>query len=100
MSAPYGSNAASAVAAGSGHTQHQHHRSHHHHVNARWKPAASSHSNANTYRNMILLEKKRKAHEVAVQDMNNALLEETLGALRKKVHDLQADKWMFEDVRI
>jgi hypothetical protein len=29
-----------------------------------------------------------------------ALLDETLASLSKKAHDLQSDKWMFDDVRI
>ncbi|GAB9465322.1 hypothetical protein Gpo141_00002733 [Globisporangium polare] len=74
--------------------------SHPSHANTRWKPASSAHSNVNTYRNMILLEKKRKSHEVAVGDMSNALLEETLAGLRGKARDLQNDKWMYEDVHI
>ncbi|KAF1792342.1 hypothetical protein GQ600_20451 [Phytophthora cactorum] len=49
---------------------------------------------------LLLIEKKRKAKEEAVRDLNKALLEETLTRLRGKAQQLQNDKWMYQDVQL
>ncbi|KAG3252477.1 hypothetical protein PI124_g2921 [Phytophthora idaei] len=55
---------------------------------------------ASVAQDLLLIEKKRKAKEEAVRDLNKALLEETLTRLRGKAQQLQNDKWMYQDVQL
>ncbi|KAG2778964.1 hypothetical protein PC129_g2500 [Phytophthora cactorum] len=57
-------------------------------------------SSTSISQDLLLIEKKRKAKEEAVRDLNKALLEETLTRLRGKAQQLQNDKWMYQDVQL
>ncbi|KAG7398315.1 hypothetical protein PHYBOEH_011310 [Phytophthora boehmeriae] len=69
-----------------------------------WHSAASSppslSSNRSISQDLLVMEKKRKAKEEAVKDLNSALLDETLAGLRAKAQQLQNDKWMYNDVQL
>ncbi|CAH0475077.1 unnamed protein product [Peronospora belbahrii] len=69
-------------------------------MNSKCRPGPSSlpTNSSNILQDFVLLEKKQKAKEEAVQDLNHALLEETLMRLRDKAQQLQNDKWMYQDI--
>ncbi|ETI47143.1 hypothetical protein L914_08307 [Phytophthora nicotianae] len=74
-------------------------------MSCRWNTAGTSSAlllagSASICQDLLLIEKKRKAKEEAVRDLNKALLEETLTQLRGKAQQLQNDKWMYQDVQL
>ncbi|ETP44986.1 hypothetical protein F442_08526 [Phytophthora nicotianae P10297] len=74
-------------------------------MSCRWNTANTSSAllpagSASICQDLLLIEKKRKAKEEAVRDLNKALLEETLTQLRGKAQQLQNDKWMYQDVQL
>ncbi|KAF4030276.1 hypothetical protein GN244_ATG17964 [Phytophthora infestans] len=74
-------------------------------MNSRWSAATASSaslpvSSTSISQDLLLIEKKRKDKEEAIQGLNKVLLEETLTGLRGKAQQLQNDKWMYQDVQL
>ncbi|TMW57159.1 hypothetical protein Poli38472_003084 [Pythium oligandrum] len=70
------------------------------HGDQRWKTSAAKPQMNSSYRNIVMLEKRKRSNEMAAKEMSHSLMKETLTGLRQKAADLQNDKWMYEDVRI